>query len=213
MERIAEAVGYESPERFVHTKGASFSKNTLRSWMAGKTSPGFDDLVELARLTGRDVSFFVPQKEAPFAIKIQKLDVRAAAGGGAVSDVGKVEQTLEFPLWMVRKLAQHASRLSIIRAHGDSMEPTIRSGALVLVDENERCLPARTPKPKDEWDNPDIYVFLQHDHLRIKRLRVVTPGVTIIISDNKAYDPEVLDRRDRHGFKIIGRVVWWDNRL
>jgi len=144
------------------------------------------------------------------ALMVQKLDIRAAAGGGAANEGATVEETLEFPLWMAQKLARNVSRLRLLRAAGDSMEPTIRNGALLLVDEGDRELPKKPPKSRNPWDDRDLYVFTQDDEVRVKRLRLDKRGHVLALSDNPAYDPEILRRQD---FKIEGRVVWWDNRL
>jgi phage repressor protein C with HTH and peptisase S24 domain len=147
------------------------------------------------------------------AIAISSLDVRAAAGGGAINNVMKAEETREFPLWMLQKLTKTArgkpARLSLIRAAGDSMEPLIRSGALLLVDETARD-PRSSPKPENLWDHTDVYIFLEGDELRVKRLHVDRRGGTIALSENPSYGPEILRRQD---FKVLGRVIWWDNRL
>lgn len=114
---------------------------------------------------------------------------------------------------MLQKLTKTArgkpARLSLIRAAGDSMEPLIRSGALLLVDETARD-PRSSPKPENLWDHTDVYIFLEGDELRLKRLLVDPKGATIALSENSAYRPEILRRQD---FKVLGRVIWWDNRL
>jgi phage repressor protein C with HTH and peptisase S24 domain len=125
----------------------------------------------------------------------------------------KAEETREFPLWMLQALTKTArgkpSSLRLMRAIGDSMEPLIRSGALLLIDESARDH-HHSPKRQTQWDHPDVYVFLQDDELRVKRLRVDRKGFTIALSENPAYDPEILQKQD---FRVLGRVIWWDNRL
>lgn len=211
--RIAEAVGDQSPEAFVRRTKSSFSKNTLRNWIAGNSTPGVDDLIELARLTGKAISFFLPLKDDAKFVFIQKLDVLPAAGAGATNDAMPVAEALEFPLWMAQKLTKTArgkvASLRFMRALGDSMEPLIEPGALLLVDESDADH-RRTPRPRKASDHNNIYVFLQDGALRVKRLRVDRKGATIALSDNPAYDPEFLHKQD---FKVLGRVIWWDNRL
>jgi hypothetical protein len=89
------------------------------------------------------------------------------------------------------------------------MEPLIEPGALLLVDESD-VDHRRSPKPRKASDHNNIYVFLQDGALRVKRVRVDRKGATIALSDNPAYDPEILHKQD---FKVLGRVIWWDNRL
>jgi phage repressor protein C with HTH and peptisase S24 domain len=212
-QRIAEAIGNQSPETFVRRSRASFSKNTLRNWIAGNSTPGIDDLVELARLTGKAIPFFLPLNEGEQYVHVQKLDVLPAAGAGAMNDAAPVVEALEFPLWMAQKLTKTArgkvASLRFMRALGDSMEPLIEPGALLLVDGSDTDH-RRPPKPKKPSDHTNIYVFLQDQALRVKRLRVDSKGATIALSENPAYDPEFLHKQD---FKVLGRVIWWDNRL
>ena len=124
-----------------------------------------------------------------------------------------VAEAREFPLWMAQKLTKTArgkvASLRFMRALGDSMEPLIEPGALLLVDESDADH-RRSPKPRKASDHNNIYVFLQDGALRVKRLRVDRKGATIALSDNPAYDPEFLHKQD---FKVLGRVIWWDNRL
>ena len=214
-ERIAEAIGgREKALSFEKRSDGRFKRKTLQSWIDGDTSPGLAELVDLAHATGRDWRFFFPHElESPETIEIQKLDVRVAAGGGAFNSGHPANEPLVFPMWMARKLSKNVGRLRFLRATGDSMLPVIRNGALLLVDERDRELPTPPPRPKNEFDHPDIYVFSQGDDLRVKRLRLTPKGDILVLSDNRAFDPETLDKRDRQGFKIHGRVVWWDNRL
>ncbi len=211
--RITEAIGDQSPESFVKRTKSSFSKNTLRNWIAGNSAPGVDDLVELARSTGRDVTFFLPRKDEAKRVYVQKLDVRPAAGAGAMNDAAHVAESLEFPLWMAQKLTKTArgkvASLRFMRALGDSMEPLIETGALLLVDGSDFDH-RRPPKSTKASDHTNIYVFLQDDALRVKRLRIDRKGATIALSENPAYGPEILHKQD---FKVLGRVIWWDNRL
>ncbi len=212
-DRLAEAIGGREKALSVEkASGGRFQRKRLQSWIDGETSPPVDELVEFAKFLGKEPSYFLISK-AEDTVGVPKLDVRAAAGGGAINNVLKTEETREFPLWMLQKLTKTArgkpARLSLIRAAGDSMEPLIRSGALLLVDETARD-PRSSPKPENLWDHTDVYIFLEGDQLRVKRLHVDPKGATIALSENSAYRPEILRRQD---FKVLGRVIWWDNRL
>lgn len=208
--RIALAIGGREKALAVEkASGGRFKRQRLQSWIDGETSPPFAELEELAKFLGKRLSFFFPTGEEPSVVPVQKLDVRAAAGGGALNSVEKVEETLEFPRWMISRLVGNKSRLRLLRAHGDSMEPLIKSGALLLVDETDRDL-TKIRKPSSPWQHTDIFVFSQGDDLRVKRFHVDRTGTVIMLSENPAYGPEILRKQD---FKVHGRVVWWDNLL
>jgi hypothetical protein len=212
-DRLADAIGGREKALSVEkSSGGRFQRKRLQSWIDGDTSPPVAELVEFAKFLGKEPGYFLVSTGEE-TIPVEKLDVRAAAGGGAVNNVLKTEETREFPLWMLQKLTKTArgkpSKLRLIRAAGDSMEPLIRGGALLLVDETARD-PRSSPKPENQWDHTDVYVFLQEEQLRVKRLHVDPKGVTIALSENSSYGPEVLRKQD---FKVLGRVIWWDNRL
>lgn len=203
-------------------KKVGVSASSLGRMRRGENEPSVFLVAKVAEATNVSIEWLVglsgkpgvPTRQAePSGLKVQKLDVRAAAGGGAINNVLKTEETREFPLWMLQKLTKTArgkqARLSLIRAAGDSMEPLIRSGALLLVDETARD-PRSSPKPENLWDHTDVYIFLQGDELRLKRLHVDRRGATIALSENPAHRPEILHKQD---FKVLGRVIWWDNRL
>lgn len=93
--------------------------------------------------------------------------------------------------------------LQAFRIRGDSMQHTINEGAKVVVDR----------KQLDIIDNR-IYAITYGNELvaRVKRLRKTAKGL-LIISDNKAYDDELISDQDNIHINIIGRVVCVFNRL
>ena len=149
-------------------------------------------------------------------VPVPRLDARAAAGSGSINHIVAIDKTLPFPVWMLHKLAPPGAKVSFIRASGDSMLPTFDDGALLLVNESENQLPSKPSKPKtpkSDYDPRDIFVFLLGADQRVKRLRRLAADEILIISDNRAYDPEILRGAELKRFKIFGRVIWWDNRL
>lgn len=146
-------------------------------------------------------------------IPVPSLDARAAAGAGSINHIIAIEKTLPFPVWMLHKLASPGAKVSFMRASGDSMLPTFDDGALLLVNESDNQLPSKPSKPEMDHERQGIFVFLQGADQRVKRLRRLASGEILIISDNRAYDPEILRGAELKRIKIIGRVIWWDNRL
>jgi phage repressor protein C with HTH and peptisase S24 domain len=155
---------------------------------------------------------------APGIIDIPVLDVSAAAGSGRVQDVISAVDTLPFPLTFVERLAPHDAKLSSLRCAGNSMEPTITDGAILIIDEHQNRLPPphpayrKTPRVRAKPD--DIYVFFHSEDLRLKRLRALDHGFVAIYSDNHAEHPIEITKPGQDGaLKIVGKVIWWDNRL
>jgi phage repressor protein C with HTH and peptisase S24 domain len=150
-------------------------------------------------------------------VMIPILDVQAAAGAGRVVDVVKAEAEFAFPVYFLRKLIRDPGRrprLSSVRSKGDSMEPTILDGALLIIDEAQRDLPKPPSSAKLRHREPDIFVFFTSEGLRLKRLSRIDDDLVAIISDNfHERPPEVFRLGEDRKLSIIGKVIWWDNRL
>lgn len=153
----------------------------------------------------------------PGVASIALVDARAAAGGGAwnlhSAEIGRIPFPLE---WLTKLGATWPDRCDFIRAIGDSMEPTIATEALMLID-RDQTTPPKGRRGRRKRDD-DIFVFMLGDELRVKRLSEVemTPRGRrfAVVSDNAAaYPVEVLSIDESARVKVFGRVIWWDNRL
>ena len=211
------------------------SVNTVSRMCAGSHEPGVIAAVLFARGHGLTVEYLLGYGDEkggvrprppghddprfdPRVIDIPVLDARPAAGAGASADVVTAVGSLPFPETFVRKIAPDSHQLSCLRCHGDSMSPTIQDGAIMIVDERQRTPrpfkthPRKSTRPKPAPD--DIFVFYQNGDLRLKRLRDIGDGFVAILSDNHAENPLEIFKPGRDGaLKVIGKVVWWDNRL
>lgn len=131
-------------------------------------------------------------------IGILRLPLSASAGPGAFADeeepFGAFGVT---PQWL-REQGLDPAMLSAIAVAGDSMDPTLRDGDEILVD--------RTPRPPRDG----IHVVRVDGALLVKRLETGRPGLVVLRSDNKAYDPIELPPAE---IEVIGRVVWKSGRL
>jgi phage repressor protein C with HTH and peptisase S24 domain len=212
------------------SKSLGIPASTLSRLSRGSNEPTSESLLSLAKSLNVSMEYLLGLTDEPtppspplsdhagdvsaFA-RVPRLDVRAAAGGGAVNHATRVEAYLAFPHWMLERLAPPGAKLTFLRSLGDSMEPTIVDGALMLVIENvgDMRLPPRAPKRRYAWEAVDIYVFLLDGETRVKRLRSAARGAVLIVSDNPAYDLEVLLKDDLKRLTICGQVIWWDNRL
>lgn len=132
---------------------------------------------------------------------IDRLDLSISAGNGLVPIPEGAAERLAFSrTWMMRK-GLSASLCVLVRVKGDSMEPTIPDGALVLVNCAERWSTA-----------PGIYAFTRDGDTYIKRLAPMRIGKDgratsiAIASDNPEYPPEVLSDSALKTFNPVGRV-------
>lgn len=223
--RIDEAIGGRVKAlAFEKATNRRFKRQTLQSWIDGETWPDAAELQALADLVHKPLEWFYgfekPEPvvlEAPGTVMVPVLDVEASAGAGRLVDVVKAEAEFAFPAYFLgRLLGALASRakLSSLRARGNSMEPTILDGALLIVDEAQKELPKPPSSAKMRRSEPDIYVFFTSDGLRLKRLRRIDDEFVAIMSDNiHAHPPEIFKPGRDGKLTIIGKVIWWDNRL
>lgn len=131
--------------------------------------------------------------------------VRAAAGGGAIVEHETPDDALIFKEdWVRIELGAKPQDLYLIRVAGDSMEPTLRSGDVILVDR-------RATRP----DREGVYILRMNGTLLVKRLQALPGGVVRVISDNATYEPFNVTRADLEAadMAVIGRVVWTGRRM
>jgi phage repressor protein C with HTH and peptisase S24 domain len=131
-------------------------------------------------------------------IGIPRLPLSASAGPGAFAEEEEPFGAFGFTEQWLREHGLNPERLQAIAVAGDSMEPTLRDGDEILVD--------RTPRgPRD-----GIHVVRVDGALLVKRLETGRPGLIVLRSDNRAYDPIELPPAE---IEVIGRVVWKSGRL
>lgn len=136
-------------------------------------------------------------------ILVPRYDVAASMGNGSVIHSEQVVDNLAFrEEWVRTELGANPKNLILISAIGDSMEPTLRAGDLLLVDRNN-----------DGVKQDAIYAFATNDELRVKRMQLKIDGSVVVKSDNPQYESETLSLEQAHSLRIIGRVVWSGRRM
>ncbi|BEH08844.1 XRE family transcriptional regulator [Geobacter sulfurreducens subsp. ethanolicus] len=136
--------------------------------------------------------------EADGYTKVPRFEVKASAGGGAIIHSEQIVDHLYFKTeWVKNVLGIPRDFLALISVQGDSMEPTLSNGDLILVD-------TRASRVEDGA----IYVVQYDDALLVKRLQKKYDGSVVIRSDNTLYEPEILHGEEAINLKIVGRVVW-----
>ena len=113
---------------------------------------------------------------------------RVAAGFPAPAD-----DYIEGRIDLNRDLLRHPLSTFYLRVTGDSMEPLIQSGALVIVDRMaETC-------------DKSIIVARLGNELCIKRLRILENGELFLNSENPKYQPIPIQADE--DFEIWGKVL------
>ncbi len=123
---------------------------------------------------------------------IDLLNVRAGAGEGIYNYVIETVDTISLDKSFFRTPI-NTNKIKGIQVDGDSMEPTLRDGDYVLIDENIN------------FGTNGIYAIQYGGQILIKRLQFKMDGTIIIISDNDKYDKEVFNPKENQlPFKVLG---------
>ena len=120
-------------------------------------------------------------------------DVRASAGGGAFNfeedyEILSIDKTI-----MKSIVPSFNNTLEAINVDGESMEPTLQDGSIVFIDREQTNI-----------NKDGIFIASTTAGLFIKRIRQRADGMIELISDNKAYSPEIITPNE---IEIVGRVV------
>lgn len=136
-------------------------------------------------------------------VLVPRYDVQGSMGGGSIVHSEQIVDHLAFKTeWVHNQLRVSPSNLVLISAVGDSMEPTLSDGDLLLIDKSEAQI-----------REDAIYVLVVGDGLMVKRVQRLMDGTVIIKSDNAAYQDQVLQRPEVESLQVLGRVVWSGHRM
>jgi phage repressor protein C with HTH and peptisase S24 domain len=131
-------------------------------------------------------------------------DVRAFAGHGTSNEEDQAENVVMLSDdWIRRELGAIPRNLFMIRVTGDSMEPTLRIGDLLLVDRQASCP-----------DREGVYLLRLGEMFLVRRLQALPGGKIRVTSDNAAFDPFIFDANESgDDVRIHGRIIWTGRRL
>nr|WP_320192111.1 S24 family peptidase [uncultured Desulfobacter sp.] len=127
--------------------------------------------------------------------RIPKVAARLSAGTGSFECDPDISQFLSFPsAWLARKGS--AAAMVAMEVFGQSMEPLIREGDTVLIDQSQTRIMAGA-----------IYAVGVDDTILVKRLEK-HPDALVLCSDNKDFSPIHLDIHALEKVRVLGRVIW-----
>jgi phage repressor protein C with HTH and peptisase S24 domain len=134
----------------------------------------------------------------PGHVLLPLLEARAAAGnhGGLRSD-HLVDFIAFSESFLKQTLRRSPQNLALLTASGDSMDPTIRDGDLLLVDTSARRI-----------EGSFIYVLAIGGGLLVKRIHLRRDGSVLLKSDNPKYDAEEVPAAETPTLEVLGQVIW-----
>lgn len=218
----AAMVGRHTQESLAESIGASVSG--VKKWLSGSADPGWSYVVAAAAACEVSLDWLAtgegPQRlgsrgsargsvsdsgERPLTrlddgfVLVPRYNVEASAGPGALNGNEHVVDYMAFRQDFVRRvLRADPGNLVLITAVGDSMEPAIRAGDLLLVD-----------RGIDRIMDDAIYVLGIGDELMVKRVQRFFDGGLMVKSDNAAiYKEQTVAPADVPRLRVAGRVRW-----
>lgn len=109
------------------------------------------------------------------------------------------EQNIEnyqyLPMWMLPKDYTH---VFFLKCHGNSMEPTIKNGSLVLIHE------------QPDVENDEVAAVLINGEATLKRVKKFDKQI-LLMSDSNNYSPIILNSHKDN--RIIGKAIQALNNL
>ena len=130
-------------------------------------------------------------------ISVPLLEVKASAGTGIENYSERVVRKIEFfENWLRQNVSfSTPTKLEMITASGDSMEPTISANDILLVD-----------RSVTEILYDSIYVALINGEVYVKRFQRTPSRTLLMISDNAKY--KAFELKPEDSIQILGRVVY-----
>lgn len=220
MKEVVERAG--SAEKLAKLSG--ISSRGIGKYLAGETDPSRARLIAIAGAAEVNLEWLATgqgQKTAaeldtaaipaevlarlksPECAFIPLYDVRAAAGPGRVADSEEIVDLLVVNrTWLRGQVGADPAQLAYLYVEGDSMEPLLRPGEMILMDRGAANVPV-----------DGVYVVRFDGHLMVKRIQREPGNVLTLSSVNPAYKPITLDPGDGRDLAVIGRVVWHGRNL
>ncbi len=188
----------------------NLTKSTISQWELGKAYPKrkniiqlsdfFDVAVEFLEHGIRSESELKESKNADYHNEIKTIPfyhhVNATAGNGVCNsnESHRFIHIKDLPCLDIQSLF-------CIKASGDSMEPVIKHGSLLVIDSSQTHIV-----------DGKMYVFQQDDFLRVKIFSYEKNQIRVS-SYNKEYSDELYRFDELTNLKIIGKVVWFSTRI
>lgn len=193
-DRLRQVIGNRSVLKFSQECGISDS--LMRKYLAG-SQPGLGKLVRLAEVGGVSVEWLATGR----GVAPRTLGARTGSGNVTTLGSGALPPLFERN-WLQGQERRERGAFTHAVAMGDAMEPTISSGAPLLLDTDINSV-----------RHDGIYVLRWAGESVPKRLQLEWSGGVWVRSDNPAYEDQFVAAESVGDLQVVGRVVWVGQRL
>jgi phage repressor protein C with HTH and peptisase S24 domain len=211
-ERLEMAIGTTSVRAFA--SAIDLSEGALRKYLKGQSLPQIDKALLMARQANVSLDWLISgdgnqhtASASPVIVVNNEFEeeyslvpgyhVSVSTGHGKIIDSEPIKRHLAFRRKWLKFRGFEASKLVVVFASGDSMEPTIHNNNTLLVNTSDTKL-----------TDGSIFVLRFGDELYAKRLQKRFDGDIRLISDNKEYEDQIVKADEIDKLHIIGKVVW-----
>jgi len=126
---------------------------------------------------------------------VPKVQARLCAGGGSFEVDDRVEGYYSFrQAWLAGRGS--VDKMVLLDVFGNSMEPELKDGDTVLIDQSRTNIIAGA-----------VYAVGIDDTIMVKRIEK-HPNSLVLLSDNTRYAPISLERAEMDSVRVIGKVIW-----
>lgn len=178
------------------TSDPEIEKSKFYKFLRGETVPSGDTLLEW--ITRLGFTLTPPDEKMEGFSLINMVEAEAGAGESHLTSGKKIGE-YAFRTSFLQEEGLHPDKCTLMRVAGDSMEPLIRNGDVILVDESDRGRAIR---------DGQIYVVGLDDALMVKRIAKIPSGWRLCSENRDRGDVDVLGD-DLNSFRVYGGVRWF----
>ena len=198
QKKIIEQLGRNVTQTEIAT-ALGLEKSSISAKIRRDVSLTIDEIIKLEKYFHVNLQDSMSVNPEIFYNLPVRDDISASLGFGRDVFSERITEHINFPKSLFKNISASPEHCCIINTNGTSMYPTI-------IGEQDQIM---VDLSQIEIFDGKIYLIRIDNSLFAKRLQKLPQNKIKVISDNKEYDPYIIDLNDESlNFAIIGRVVW-----
>ncbi|WP_457601092.1 XRE family transcriptional regulator [Hydrogenivirga sp.] len=194
--KLKEILREKGVSKYYLAKQAGFSPSTITGYIKDRHAASPKAIEKIARVLDIPETFFFEEEPPKTSVPTSELVEREYIAIPIITGVGAGGEVITDNHTLIKRSKLPRLSVSGFEVKGDSMEPTIPKGWIVLIDPDDR-----------ELAEGKVYLFAYsggsaENGLLIRRVHRVN-NEWELVPDNRRYAPQKLTDE----FKIVGRVI------